>query len=317
LLLVFSRSIAVRLVAMSAIVMFLALGAALAWAMESATPKVYSGSGEAANQRAGTRDAELLLGRLVLPPGARTSAREPPGGGSTLASPALGVATPDVIDRHAWWIVPGRPQAVLAFIEAHPPVGSRSSVSGSGSLRGVTTSWFLRFQWPPITAVLQERFLTVGLVRLPDDSTGARADAQEVWVIPRSVSERISPSVRVLDVTLARPRTRPSLSMAVTDTAKVSKIASMIDRLPTVQPGAISCPALPVDGPFVTFTFRVTQGGRALAQASEPAWATEPTTACDPMTLTISGRVQTPLLGGASVVQKAEALLGVTLHRPL
>ena len=76
-------------------------------------------------------------------------------------------------------------------------------------------------------------------------------------------------------------------------------------------------PSLPVDGPLVTFTFRATLRGQVLAQASEAAWASEPTTACDPLRLTISGREQAALLDGASVIQEAQAMLGVSLHRPL
>ncbi|HEY5195008.1 MAG TPA: hypothetical protein VIJ39_14220 [Solirubrobacteraceae bacterium] len=313
-----SRWIFVRLtVAALVVLVFLALGTALASTIGSSTGKSASGSTRAANQRAASRDAEQLLGLLVLPLGARSSPHTPAGGGSTLARPSLSVATPDVVDRHAWWIVPGQPRALLGFLAAHPPAGSRNSASGSGGVRGVTTSWSVQFQWPPIAGVLQERFLVLTLVRLPGGSTGVRADAQDVWVIPRSASERIPGSARVLEVMVARSHKVPSLSVIVSDVTKVSEIAAMIDRLPIVQPGALSCPAFPVNGPFVNFTFRSTRHGPTLAQASEAAWASEPSSACEPMRLTIAGRPRTALLDGPSVVRKAQALLGVTLHRPL
>jgi hypothetical protein len=293
----------------------LALGAVLASTMGSAASGPPRDTGTAANRLAAAGDTEQLLGRLALPEGSGVSSRELSGGGSTLAQPVLGLATPDVVDRHAWWVVPGSPQTVLAFIQAHPPAGSNLSSSGTGGSRGQTTSWFVRFQWPPVAGVLQERYLAIALVALPDGSTGVRDDAQDVWIVPRPGSERIPPAARVLDVTVGRPGRRPSLSMATGDRASVARIAAMIDRLPTVQPDAIVCPAYPVDGPYVTFTFRATRRGPTFARAREPAWVTEPTTACDPMELEISGRVSTALLGGAAVLQRAERLLGLSLRR--
>jgi len=101
----------------------------------------------------------------------------------------------------------------------------------------------------------------------------------------------------------------------VTDPRRVHRIAAMIDSLQTVQPEAINCPSYPADAPVVTFTFRAAPGGPALANASEPAYATEPTTPCDPMTIAVEGRRWTPLLGGASVVHAAEQMLRIKLER--
>jgi hypothetical protein len=297
--------------------LILALLWGLATAVDSGATRAAFGLSEAANRRTGARDVHRLLGRLVLPPGTRTSPLEPLGGGPALAHPGPGAVTPNVVDQHEWRVVPGRPQAVLGFVRAHRPAGSLSVLSGSTSLRGITTSWFVKFNWRPISGVLAERTLVVQFVRLPRGSTGVRADAQDVWVIPRPAGERIPSSASVLDVAVDRRSMPPSLSMTVTDTAKVSKIAAMINRLPTVQPGAVSCPAFPGDGPFVTFDFRAAEGGPLLAEASEPGWAREPTTACDPMALTIGGHKWTPLLGGASVVRRSQALLGVSLQTPL
>jgi hypothetical protein len=314
---VLARLTSARLIAVSAPVVRMVLVWGLATALSIGAAPAALGLSEAANRRAAASDGHRLLGRLVLPPGTRTSQREPRGGGPALAHRGPGAATPNVVDQHAWWVVPRRPQAVLAFVLAHRPAGAVSGLSGSTRLRGITTSWFVRFNWRPVSGVLAERALVVQLVRLPDGSTGVRADVQNVWVIPRPAGERIPSSARVLDVAVGRRSVPPSLSMTVTDTAKVSDVAAMINRLPTVQPGAISCPAFPGDGPFVTFDFRSTDGGPLLAQAIEPAWAREPTTACDPMALTILGHAWTPLLGGASVVRRSQALLGVTLQRPL
>jgi hypothetical protein len=314
---VLARLTSVRLIAISALVLILVLVWGLATALDSGAIRAAFGLSEAANRRAGASDGHRLLGRLLLPPGTRRLQRAPRGGGRALAHRGPGAATPNIVDQHAWWVVPGRPQDVLAFVRARRPSGALSELSGSTSLRGITTSWFVRFKWRPIGGVLSERALVVQFVRLPHGSTGVRADAQDVWVVPRPAGERIPSSARVLDVTVGRRSNPPSLSMTVTDAAKVSKIAAMINGLGTVQPGAISCPAFPGDGAFVTFDFRATEGGPLVAEASEPGWAREPTTACDPMALTILGHAWTPLLGGASVVRRSQVLLGVTLQTPL
>jgi hypothetical protein len=312
--LMLSRLTSIRLLALSKLVALLVLGAALALAAPSSAPKSPRGVSQTANKRAANRDGQLLLSRLVLPADAISTQREPPGGGSALTDPGPVIASRDVVDQHAWWVVPQPVQAVLAFIRAHPPFASQLESSGSGGAYGVTTSWSLRFSWPPIASVLYARALSVLFVALPDGSTAVRADAGDMWDIPRPLTERIPSSASVLDVIVERPRMHPSPSITVTDTATVSKIAAMINHLATVQPVAISCPEISAGRAFVTFTFRATKRGAFLAQAIESASATGSVPPCETMQLTISEHTQTPLLGGASVVEKAQALLGVSLR---
>lgn len=104
---------------------------------------------------------------------------------------------------------------------------------------------------------------------------------------------------------------RPSLSITVTDTANVSKIAAMINRLATQQTVASTCRAGEEEGRFVIFTFRARQGGPVLAQAQKGAYPEGP---CEPMHLWIYKHKQTPLVGGYSVIQESEKLLHVTLR---
>ena len=272
-------------------------------------------SGERANKLAASHDAQALLAKLELPSGARRTQGAPRGTGSKLADPGVAIPSPDVVDRHAFWIVPAPVSEVLAFVEAHRPPASQLESSGSSNQGGLTTSSFLRFAWPPVPSVLYARSLSVTLVALPDSSTAIRADAGDMWDIPRPASERIPSQASVLDVSVARPGARPSLSLTVTDRTEVTKIAKTIDRLPTVQPITIACPDIQVDAAAVTFTFRASSRGPTLAQASEPTSASGPLAPCEPMRFTIAGRTLTPLLGGATVVEEAQVLLGVTLRQ--
>jgi hypothetical protein len=205
---------------------------------------------------------------------------------------------------------------VLAFVNAHPPASSHLESSGRYSTRGITTSSYLWFAWPSIKSVLYERSLTVQFVPLPDGSTGVRADAQDVWEMPRPASERIPSSARVLDISVVPGRpvgrgVRPALSITVTDTANVSKIAAMINHLATKQPVASTCRAGEGEGSFVIFTFRASHGGPALAQAQKGAYPEGP---CEPMYLWIDKHKQTLLVGGYSVIQASEKLFHVRLH---
>ena len=269
----------------------------------------------AANRRAAQHDATTLLRRLALPSGTEISATEPTGDARVLARPGSGSeATLAGIDRHRWWTATGRYASVTAFIRAHPPngaklVGAGSSVQGPG----LPVGQFLAYQWPAVAGVLWSRQLVIVLVDLPGDRTGVRADAQVQWTIPRPASERIPVGAHELDVARGLPGRAPTLRAHVIDLAQIRRLAGMIDRLQTVQRGAWSCPSMQADTPIVTFTFRARLGGPALAAASEPAFATHPTTPCDPMTFSIRGHARKPLLGGAAVVRAAGRMLGLRL----
>jgi hypothetical protein len=153
----------------------------------------------------------------------------------------------------------------------------------------------------------------VKAIRLPDGTTLVRVDAQVVWVIPRPASERIPAGVREISVTRGPPHHTPTVSVAVTSPATITKIVTLVNSLPTAQPYTMSCPSWAPETPVVTLTFRGSRHGQVLAQATQLATATEPTTECDAMGLTLHGKPQTPLLKGAAAIRTIQQLLGVQL----
>jgi hypothetical protein len=273
------------------------------------------GARERANRRAAARDAAGLLARVVLPPGATRSSQEPSGDDGQLARAADRPAETKLLDRHSWWRVAGGVPAVSAFITSHVPVGARlvggSTSGGPGQPSGSSED----FGWPPVGRTLGTRMLVVSLAALSGDETGLRVDAEVQWIVPRPAGEQIPDQVRVMDVTVGRLGAPPSTSIMVTAPRQVNRIVTMIDRLQIVQPGVTSCPEEPADPAQVTFTFRARPGGPVLASAAEAANAAGPASPCDAMPLTIDGRSQIPLLGGAAVVEEAQRLLGVKLTR--
>jgi len=321
-------------------VLALAAGSQAAAGEGAARIQAASGAGAAptaaANRASADRDVRALLGRVVLPPGARALSGRPPGAGAIdNAQPQQ--ATPDIADVHAWWRAPGTLDSVVAFEKAHAPAGSSFAGSGGGSTPGTTgggttpgttgggttpgttgesssAAWsYVEFSFPARAGVLGSRMLIVKVSALGAHATALRVDAEDVWVIPRSPGERIPAGVGEVDVSSANPGRPPSLTRSVTDASQVRTIVTLIDALPIVQPGAIACPMIMINGPTVTFTFRASAGGKILAQASQYAAFPGPNTACDPMRLSIEGRTQTPLLGGNGFVAAVGKLLGLKL----
>lgn len=202
---------------------------------------------------------------------------------------------------------------------AHPPRGSSSSGSGGPSAlvypgAGTTvTVGEVTFAFAPRAGVLASRTLIVTAARIGAGVSAVRVDAEDVWVTPRSASERIPAGVHEVDVTRALPGRPPSVSAHVVEASKVRAIISLIDGLAVVAPGVVNCPMIPAGAPVVTLTFRARSGGAVLAQASQLALALEVATPCDPVTLRIGGRRQTPLLAGSGFLTAVGKLLGLKL----
>jgi len=120
-----------RITTLAAGLVLLALAASSA---ATAAPTVTA----AANRRAAGNDAAALLKTVLLPPGATRSPTEPAGDAQLLAHPPLAPVTPNLVDRHSWWVVPAGLSTVISYIEAHRPAGSRLTVT-SGGVTGPTT----------------------------------------------------------------------------------------------------------------------------------------------------------------------------------
>jgi hypothetical protein len=248
-----------------------------------------SGSGHA---RAVRETAALVTG-LALPRGATVAAAQ-----SELSTLGRAVAT-DVVQRSQTWTVPEPASAVRSFLATHPPRGTVAVDPGLTRVPG---------RLPRGIAAAR---LQITLVSTGRETTLVHADAQARWIVARAASERVPSSARELDITRGMPARRPGIVIHITSAARVNQIASLLDRLATVQPGAVyHCPAQVPGLAMVTFTFRAHRGGPALAQASEDADDVVPTTACDPLRVTIAGRAQTPLLGGATLLREISRMLG-------
>lgn len=241
----------------------------------------------ASNRQAAGTTAAGLLHDVVLPSGAQRS-RSDPSVGARLAVPADRLGTPDLIDTHQFWTVPGRPRQVLAGITADRPAGSQVTSTARGAVNGKAVTWSAAFGLPPIPGVIMWRELAVTVAAARGGETAVRADGEAAWLIPRSPGEHIAPNVGTIDIatgTLLGGQTRTHTS-TVTTPRRVGRIVALFNTLPAQQPGIGGCT---LDrGVRVRYTFEAASSGLPLAVALvDPA--------CGTIALTLDGRPQPAL----------------------
>lgn len=177
------------------------------------------------NERLAERTASRLLEEVPLPEGAkRVSSDESVDAG--LKGPATKPATPHLLDKHRYWHVDGQGEAVISWIEEHPPAGSKIALRGSSgkptgqpprSLHGpalaewvrqhtVTTGWDTTFAFPEQRERLATVWLSVSVAAAKGGGSEIRADALVVPRRPRPAAEHIPRRVGEVTVKVNDPR---------------------------------------------------------------------------------------------------------------
>jgi hypothetical protein len=157
-----------------------------------------------------------------------------------------------------WWIVPGSPSAVLSFMEAHRPSGAERWFGPFvGGAVGYPASGYVGLRWGLVPHVTHDRALEVTAERLADGSTGLRADAYAVWMIPTPATEQIpmgADLLRVRATTITRFGGKIVSSrverFAVRSRTRIGKAVAALNALSVPQPFFCSCgPGVIVGGP--------------------------------------------------------------------
>lgn len=270
-----------------------------------------------ANRQAAVGAADHLLGEVILPAGATEVPTEPAGDEHQLERAIELALFAAEVDRHEFWTTTASPRAVVASIDAHLPVGAHRT--GSGDSGG---SMFVSYSLPAVGApALGPRTLSIDAVQLTDGSTGVRADATVRYSVPRLPAQRVPVGAHVLEVAMTpspfghSPPPALETPLVVTRRSQVRRIAAIVDGLAFIaalRGVAISCPAI-LPAPIVTFTFRATEAGPALATVTEPANTPAVAEPCFTTALTIRGHRQPGLLEGGKLLRQAGAILGVRL----
>ena len=267
-----------------------------------------------ANRQAAIRDAAQLLAGVIPPPGAVVVSRRS-AIGIQRRVPLLTTAFASALASERW-SVPGQPGTVLSYVESHLPPGSKLFSTGSGGPDPSSQS-VIRSS-PPVTGILDSRWLEIEVAGRSNGGTDLFAESQSQWVVARPARERIPAGVTEVDVTEGLPGQPPQLSRAVTAPATVERLVALFNSLGIVQPGAINCPAKTVE-PIVTVAFRGAVNGRALAVATVDAladfsWPTSlPGWACFSIGFAAGGHTFDSLIG--NVISPIDHLLHVHLER--
>ncbi len=270
------------------------------------------------SKAAAQADAGSLLGELPLPAGSSESATEPAEDGSLLARPGEGPpATPNAVDDHGWWLVPGGPAEALDYVCTHLPPGTVSTTISDGGVSGPDTpeNTIGVFALPGTPGTL-----VVWAVRLPDGSTGLRADAQVVWRTPRAASETLPSGAHLLRITV-RDRSRNAgvdsrqaesealrllerLPAKVTSAARIEAVVALLNRLGVAQPGLRHCP-VELDETSVKLSFQASPDAVPSAVVDiQPG-------GCGGVGLTLGGIAEPPLEGGGELVSEIGRALKV------
>ena len=251
-----------------------------------AEPGLADGAG---NEQFAERDAAGSLPLLQLPAGAERADANPATDPSLLESPSGVPATPNAVVRSEFWRVPSAPPAVIAWIKAHRPAGSRIVTEGGSSIRGVKQVWWVGFERHRIRNVASLREISVTVAAADGGGTALRADGVVVWMVPRALSERIPDGARLLDVVLRGGKRDVLTHIVVRDPVRIARAARVLNRLPLAQPGTFLC-ALD-RGARLHLTFRGEVGARPLARAVAELGG------CANVRLTLAAGAQPPLLG--------------------
>jgi hypothetical protein len=263
----------------------------------------------AENKAAAEADAHALLAFVVLPAGANEVATPPREAGQLLGAPPFSPATPNLVDEHAIWIVPEPLREALRWVRTHLPAQATSSMSGDVTTGpGVPENEAEAFASPPVHGILGSRMILLGAVRLPNGSTALRADAEVVWITPRSPSELVPAGahvMRIADHTGGLDRPGQVRTTTITAPGKIAFVRRLLDALPQAQPGVEACPS--DGGRYVTIMFYERQGASPFATAiADPE-------GCGGVALTIDGKSEPRLEGANELLHRIERQLGLRL----
>lgn len=268
------------------------------------TPRAHTPAG---NRAAARREAARLLAMIELPPSASASASDPTAAKHELSQPSYDEATPNLVDAHAWWTVPGQAGTVLSYLASHLPAAAKFAMSAGGGPSGYQMKGF---SLGPVSGVLDQRVIAFEVVQLNETTTAVRTDGEAVWITPRPEWERVPSMARTVTFTAiaGRPDGKPgprSAPRAITG-GRARKLISLINSLELQQPGVYSCPAALARSVSLRF---LDAAGQVVAHAVEQP------TGCATVSLTIGNRVGPALDDSPSVTTELERLNAIPTCR--
>jgi hypothetical protein len=245
---------------------------------------------------------QRMLGDAWLPDGSRRSTVPPP---AHLQGPQVEPAMGNLVDAHRVWSVPGSPDAVQQWLQAHVPGGYTKS--GTGTLSGPGYRIVgVQDDLASLPANVSTAELQVAIVADGNNSI-ARVDTLVGWTAPRAADETVSAKDRVVTVQVVRgfePGKPVTKTVVATDPQVVSRIVLAFDALRLAPPNTVhSCPML--TGTSVSYRVEF-----STAPAANPD-VTATIAPCGPVAVSAHGHTAPPLDGSGAFGDAIARALGL------
>ena len=261
-------------------------------------------------------DAARMLASFTPPPGAVPVTKSP---ASLLTEPPSEVASADEVVREGWWVVPGQPATILAWMDAHRPAGSAGG-GDSGSIGRYVGGKpspgrmpkvdpvvsYTEFDLPDVPGVLMARGVVAAVEADGHDRTAIGVYAEVMWLPTRTAASLVPADARIVTITALGgdvPAAADDHPVTITDPATVTRIAAVVNGLP-VEPDLAFIECGPTNGPGMQLTFRATAGGPALAVVSSHQEL------CSLVSLVVGGQRMPELSGSETLFQRVMAIGG-------
>jgi hypothetical protein len=192
---------------------------------------------ERSNEQAARRSAAHLVDVINLPAGTLPVSGDISTTAQLGASTDASLAGANQFEFHSFWRVPGKPSAVIAWIERHPPAGSTSSGDGGGGSGGVTLHWNVTFGYPAIAGRISSRTVTVTTAAARGGGTAVRVDSEAVWVVPRPRASFVPDTVNRIEWNYGAGGTY-AVGQTFTSRAKVRDLIAWLNAVTLLRPQA-------------------------------------------------------------------------------
>lgn len=185
-------------------------------------------------------EAQALVAELLAAAPLPSDATPLAGDGPAVLGPSIS-ASPNDLDQHSLWTVPGTMASVLAYVRTHLPTGWIESGSDSSGDRGRTTSMGVMLEVAGTGHLDYASNVDVQIDTAPYRGGAAvRVDAQAIWLPTKPAGAIITEPTSVV-VAVERPKHRTlHRTLGATD---ASALAKAINRMAPDVAGPRSCPA--------------------------------------------------------------------------
>jgi hypothetical protein len=271
-------------------------------------------SGDAAGPATITRAraealARSLLGRALLPRGAKAWPGRPP---AALAQPAsVEMGQPSAV-LHRLWTAAEPMASLYRFWSGRVPTAMAWSGSGQSSDHGTITQESVSYVPRHLPAGVEAASLTMSVAAGRGGSV-IRADVQVIWYPPRSTAEYIPAGTRAVTITASALNPRPhSATKTITSRSAVRRLAALLNGAYALPRGsAFSCP---LELASYRLAFAKSPGAAPFLVATD--------TACPGIQITVGGHGQPELEATAALAKLVQSLVpsaasGSPAHSPV